>query len=243
MSSAPQPSSDLRIADIVRAGHLRFALFPPQLAKDARTGECIGPWAEVARALAAHIGVPLTVVELCTPSDVAEALASGACDAASLGFDPSRADQVGGFTPPFMRVEYTYLLSAGTPIRGSAGADQPGVRIAAVRNHASTLALGRILRFAAIVEADTPEAAFALLCRGAVDTWASIRPLLLEFGARLPGSRVLEESYGANLPALVAPKGHPARLAYLCEFVETAKASGAVQQALDRAGQPGYALP
>jgi polar amino acid transport system substrate-binding protein len=50
----------------------------------------------------------------------------------------------------------------------------------------------------------------------------------------------LEDSYGANSPALVVPKGHVARLAYISEFVEQAKASGVVQRAIDRAGQPGY---
>jgi len=94
-----------------------------------------------------------------------------------------------------------------------------------------------------MVEVDTPEVALDLLCRGEADAWASIRPLLLEVRARLPGSRVLKQSYGANLPALVAPKGQDARLAYLCEFVSAAIGSGTMRQALDRAGQSGYTLP
>ena len=59
---------------------------------------------------------------------------------------------------------------------------------------------------------------------------------------RRPTARfeLLEDSYGANFPALVVPKGHDARLAYFSEFVEAAKASGLVQRAIDRAGQPGY---
>jgi hypothetical protein len=51
---------------------------------------------------------------------------------------------------------------------------------------------------------------------------------------------VLEDSYGANSPAFVVPKGHPERLSYISEFVELAKATGVVQRAIDRAGQPGY---
>jgi hypothetical protein len=38
----------------------------------------------------------------------------------------------------------------------------------------------------------------------------------------------------------VVPKGRAERLAYISEFVEQAKASGVVQRAIDRAGQPGY---
>ena len=35
-------------------------------------------------------------------------------------------------------------------------------------------------------------------------------------------------------------RGRAARLAYISEFIEQAKASGLVQQAIERAGLPGY---
>ena len=53
-------------------------------------------------------------------------------------------------------------------------------------------------------------------------------------------ARALGGSYGANFPALVVAKGQTARLAYLREFVEEAKASGLVQRTIERAGQAGY---
>lgn len=37
----------------------------------------------------------------------------------------------------------------------------------------------------------------------------------------------------------VIPKGHPGRLAYVTEFIEEAKASGLVQQIIDRYGLKG----
>ena len=54
------------------------------------------------------------------------------------------------------------------------------------------------------------------------------------------GSRVLDEHYGSNLLGLAVAKGPAARLAYISEFIEQAKASGLVQQAIERAGLPGY---
>ena len=51
---------------------------------------------------------------------------------------------------------------------------------------------------------------------------------------------MLEDSYGTNFPALVVAKGQDARLAYISEFVEQAKASGLVRRAIDRAGKSGY---
>ena len=156
-AASAQQASDSRIADLVNAGKIRFATFPPQYTKDA-AGALKGPWVEVMRALAAHIGIEIVLTELPTPQRLVECLGSGDCDAGSLGFDPTRASQVGGFTPAFMQVEYTCLVPAGSPIRSFADADRPGIRIAVVRNHASTLALGRIVKQAEQIVAETPDA-------------------------------------------------------------------------------------
>jgi polar amino acid transport system substrate-binding protein len=239
-SAHAQQSADPRIADIVRTGKLRVGLFIPQYTKHPTTGELKGPWIEVFKELGAHIGVPIIWVEHPTPPKMIECLDRGACDIGTLGFDPTRAAQVGGFTPPFMRMEYTLLVPAGSALQSIADADRPGVRIAAVRGHASTLTLGRILKKAEQVTVDVPDQGFDLLRTGKVEAWASIRPMLLDYARQLPGARVLDESYGANQPAIVVPKGQTARLAYVTEFVERAKATGIIQRALDRAGEPGY---
>jgi polar amino acid transport system substrate-binding protein len=239
-SANAQPTSDSRVADLVQAGKVRFGTFPPQYTKDAAASELKGPWVEVMRALGAHMRLPVVLIELPTPAKLVECLDTGPCDIGSLGFDPTRAGQVGGFTPPFMQVEYTYLVPAASTIRSVVDVDRPGIRVAVVRNHASTLALSRIAKQAELVTVDTPDAALAMFRSGKVDAWASVRPALLEYSAEFPGSRVIVDSYGANFPALVVPKGQPARLAYISEFVEEAKALGVVQRAIDRAGQPGY---
>ena len=234
-----QQVPDPRVADLVQAGKVRIALFPPQYAKDSVTGELKGVWADVARALAARIGVELVLVEHPTPPKMVECLKAGACDVGSLGFDPARAGDVEGFSPPFIEFDYTYLVPTGSSIRNIADVDRPGVRIAVVHAHASTLTLTRIRKQAELVSADTPDSAFELLRSGRVDAWASARPVLVDYSAQLPGSRVLEARYGANRPALVVAKGQAARLAYINEFVEEIKASGFVRQAIIRSGWRG----
>ena len=114
-----------------------------------------------------------------------------------------------------------------------------GRRIAAVRNHASSLALSRIVKHAKTLDVEVPNEAVELLRTGRADAWASPRPPLLEYSPRLPDSRVLEGSYGANCQSMAVPKNQLARLAYITEFIEQAKVSGALQQAIERTGERG----
>ena len=240
-SAFAQQVPDARVADVVQAGKIRVGLFVPQYIKDPTTGELKGVWAEVARALATRIGVQVVLVEHPTPPKAVECLKAGACDLLFLPFD-ARAANVGDFSPPIFQFDYTLLVPAASSIRNVADADRPGVRIAAVRNHASTMALSGLLKQAELVYAETPDPTFDLLRTGRADAFASTRPTLLDYSTQLPGSRVLEDRYGANINRMVVPKGKTGRLAYVSEFVEEAKASGLVQKAIDRAGPRGVTV-
>jgi polar amino acid transport system substrate-binding protein len=92
-----------------------------------------------------------------------------------------------------------------------------------------------------MVYAETPEQTFALMRDGKADVMASTRLALLDFSANLAGARVVTDRYGANINRMVVPKGNADWLAYLNEFVEEAKASGAVQQFIERGGTRGVA--
>jgi polar amino acid transport system substrate-binding protein len=89
------------------------------------------------------------------------------------------------------------------------------------------------------VYTDTPEPAFDLLRTGRADAWASVGFALQPYSVRLPGSRVLEDRYGANHQAMVVPKSEAGRLSYISEFIDEAKASGLVQRAIDDGGLRG----
>ena len=234
-----QQARDPRVADLVRAGKVRIALFPPQYTKDRTTGELRGVWADIARAFAARVGVELVFVEHSTPPKMVECLESGACDVGFLGFDTARAADVEGFSPAFIEFDYTYLVPAASAIRHATDVDQPAVRIAVVQAHASTLTLSRIRKHATLVSVGTPDSAFDLLRAGRVDAWASARQALVEYSAQVPGLRVLEDRYGVNRAAVVVAKGHAARLAYISEFIEEIKASGFVEKAIKRSGWRG----
>jgi polar amino acid transport system substrate-binding protein len=235
-----QQAPDPRVADIVQAGKVRVALFLPQFTKNPTTGEIRGDvhLVEIAQALAARLGVELVLVDYPTPGKAVEGLKTGSCDVMFLGIDQSRVTEL-GFSPPFAELDFTYLVPSGSLIRSASDADQPGVRIAAIRNHESTLTLIRILKHATLVYADTPEPAFGLLRTGSADAWASVGFALQPYSLRLPGSRVLEDRYGANRQAMAVPKAEIGRLSYISEFIEEAKASGLVQRAIDDGGLRG----
>ena len=96
-----------------------------------------------------------------------------------------------------------------------------------------------MLKHAELVTAEIPDATFALLCSGNFDAMVSVRPVLLDYSTKLPGSRVLEDRYGVNHASIVVATGQAGALAYINEFVEEAKASGLVQRAIERAGLRG----
>ena len=238
-----QQVPDPRVADLVQAGKVRIGVHSVMYTKDARTGELKGASTgiillDIARTLGARIGVEVLPVGHPTIPEMLTCLTAGSCDMGFMGPDRSRAGL--DFSPPILQLDYTLLVPAGSSIQRIADLDRPGVRIAAVKDYASTLTLSRILKHAQLVYAATPDPTFELLLSGQADAFASIRGVLLTYSAKLPGSRVLDEHYGANLLGMAVPKGQAARLAYISEFIEQAKASGLVQQTIERAGLPGY---
>ena len=97
-----------RMADIVRSGKLRVALFPSFMyAKKPGTGELTGVAVELARALGERLGVEAVLIEFLSPPDVIEGFKAGACDVAFIGIDPNRANDV-DFSSPLMRADFTY---------------------------------------------------------------------------------------------------------------------------------------
>jgi ABC-type amino acid transport substrate-binding protein len=233
-----QRSADPRVGDLVKAGQVRVALYVPQYTKDPVTGELGGWCVDIIHALGARLGIKGVPVEHPNPANALTSIASGASDAGIIGIEADRATKI-DYSPPIVEADYTLLAPAGSPYRSIADADRSGVRIAAVRHHASTLALNKIIKHASFVYADMPEPTFQILQRGEADLFASLHEVLRHYVARLPGSQVWEGRYGFNSLGIAVPKGQAERLAYLSEFAEHAKTSGIIRQAIGRSGWSG----
>jgi polar amino acid transport system substrate-binding protein len=234
---APHPP-DPRVADIARSGALRLALFPSFFYRKDPAGEPRGVGIEIARALASRIGVTLQSTEYPSPPKVVEALAAGLADVALLGIDPVRGREV-DFSPPLLVAEFTYLVPNTSGAQTIADADRPGVRVALVRHHAMDTALQGKLAQAQPVYADTPDASFEMFRNGGAEVLAGIRPGLMMYSGKLPGTRVLDDQYGRNVIALAVKKGEAARLSFVNDFATQARADGTVTRAIETAGLRG----
>lgn len=229
---------DPRVSDWRQAGTIRAALFLPQYAEDPASREIRGIGTgflgiEIARALAAQLGISAQINGYPTPADAVECLKTGRCDLAFMGIEPSRVAQL-AFSPPVFQFEFTYLVPDGSPIQTIADADRAGVRIAFVRHHAAAVTLQRVVKAATLLDNTLPEAAFAMLRSGEADAMAFPRPVLREFGAELPGSRVVAGAYGVNRVGIALQKGNAGRLAVVRDFVERAKAAGLIQRLIEQ---------
>jgi polar amino acid transport system substrate-binding protein len=243
-TAARAQSADPRIADLVQAGRVRVGLGLGNHAaaiKDPTTGEMHGMAVDLARALAARIGVALEPIMYPRPGAVFEGVRNSAWDVTFLVVDPERTAEADA-SPIYMQSEFTYLVPAGSPIRRVADADRPGMRIAVRRGDAVDLRLSRILKHAQLRRANDQVAGIGLLRSGRVNAYAAPRSTLLAIAAQVPGSHVLDDAFGTTSWAAFVPKGHAGRLAYVSEFVEAAKANGLIAQFIAREGLRGITV-
>ena len=231
-----QQATDPRVADLVRVGKLRVGLFLPQYGKDP-SGLSTTVWVEAARAHAARVGIPLAIVEHATPPEAIACLKAGACDQLFLPLD-ARAAAIGEFSNPIFQFDYTLMVPAASSITKIADADRPGVRIAAVRNHASTNELVRQVKQAELVYAETPESTLDLIRNGQADVMASTRLVLLDFSTGSPEHVCWTIATAQTSIEWSSRKAR--RVAHVNEFVEDAKASGAAQKFIERGGTRGF---
>lgn len=239
-----QQSVDQRVADLVLSGKVRVALglgTPALAIKSPATGEVHGPALDLGRALATKIGVQLETVEYPSPGAIVGGIRTNAWDVTFFVISPDRTEV--DFTRPYMQSDFTCLVPSPSPIHSVAEVDQPGIRVASPRGDASDLMLSKTLKRAELVHTDTFAAGLELLRTGQVSAFASARTVLTALAAQVPGSRLLEDGFAVFSYGAAVPKGNAARLAYLNEFIDDAKASGLVRQAIERAGLKGVTVP
>ena len=236
---APSLRSDLASTGTLRVG-INYGN-PVLATRDPDSGDLRGVAVDLARELGTRTGLPINLVGYDSAGKMVEALQAGSWDIAFLAIDPGRAEQI-SFTAPYLEIEGTYLVPAKSPLRVIADIDREGVRVGISSGSAYDLFLSRSLQHAELVRAPNPNGAFELIVSGKVDVVAGVKQHLIANAAKLPGSRVLDGRFMAIQQALGIPKSHDAGLKYLREFIEDAKTSGLVAQAIEKAGISGVSI-
>ncbi len=230
--------------DLAPTGKVRVGINygnPVLARKDPATGGIHGVAVDLALELGRRLGVPVEIVGFESAGKMFDAVKQGAWDAAFLATDPGRAGEI-DFTAPYIEIEGTYLVPAGSLLRAIHDIDRNGVRIGVSAKSAYDLFLSRTIQHAELVRASRPDAAFELLVAGQVDVLAGVRQHLVANAEKLPGSRVFDDRFMAIQQALGIPKGHDEGAKYLREFIEDVKTSGLVARAIENNGVRGVSV-
>ena len=108
---------------------------------------------ELARELAARLGVPLELLCFTAARDSFAALVDERADVGFLAIEPAREAEV-AFTAPYVVIEGVYVVPADSPVATAADVDRPGTRIGVKRGTAYDLYLTRTLEHAELVRGD-----------------------------------------------------------------------------------------
>ena len=225
-------------SELAPTGRLRAGINynnPLVARRDAATGELRGTAVDLSRELARRVGVTVDLVPYDAASPMSAAASSGAWDVAFLAVDPARATDI-EFTAPYIELEGTYLVPAGSPLHRIEDVDRDGVRVAVTARSAYDLFLTRELKHAQLVRATTTPESVDLMVAQKLDALAAVRTALVAAAPRITGSRVLSGHFMTIAHAAGVPRGRPAAAAFVRRFIEDVKASGFVAEALARHG-------
>jgi polar amino acid transport system substrate-binding protein len=224
-------------------GRLRVGIWTVPFFARARDGVLSGLIPDLGNELARRIEVPAALSGYASPNGLINAFRAGAVDVTFVGVTTDRAEAI-DFGPVVFEIQTTYLVPASSAIAGIAQIDRAGIRIAVPAPSAQEAHLNKTVAHATLIPVapESPKSALDLLASGQADAFSHVAPMLAEAQGGLPGSRILPGSY-FNVPiAIGVAKGRGAVAEFARAFVEDAKASGFVQQAIERAGVKGLVV-
>jgi polar amino acid transport system substrate-binding protein len=226
--------------DLAPTGVLRASinLGNPVLAQGTPE-EPAGITVDLAREIAARLGVEVEFLCFDAARKSFEAMTSGAADLCFLAIDPAREAEV-AFTAPYVVIEGVYAVPKDSPLTTVAEVDSPGVRIGVKQGSAYDLYLTRTLEHATVVRGTEGTDVFRA---ESLEAAAGIRQPIAAFVAAHDDVRLIEERFMQIQQAVGTTKGRqPSTVQFLREVVEELKASGFVAESLKRAGQSDAAV-
>ena len=226
-----QARKELAPTGILRAG-INLSNFLLVTGRSA-AGDPEGVAPDMARAIAAELGVPVELVPFKSPGELGDQVGKDMWDIGLIGAEPQRAQKI-AFTAAYVEIEATYMVPEGSPIASIADVDRKGVRIAVSARSAYDLWLENNIRNATLVRAAGLDAAYDRFVADRLEVLAGLRPGLLKDMAKAPGMRILDGRFTAVQQAVGTARPNVAGAAFLAAFVEKAKKSGLVADLIER---------
>ena len=196
-------------------------------------GDPVGVAADVAKAIADSLGVPIKYVTFKSPGELADQAGKGVWDIGLIGAEPQRA-MVMNFSAAYVEIEATYMVPPGSPLKSIADVDKKGVRIAVSARSAYGLWLENNIKNATLVPVSGLEGAFNKFMEEKFDALAGLRPGLLKDLAKHPELKILDGQFTAVQQAVGCNKPATEGARYIAEFVEKAKKSGLVASLIEK---------
>jgi polar amino acid transport system substrate-binding protein len=190
---------------------------------------------DLGKALADQLGVPVEYVTYPNSGQITDAASKGAWDVSFLPKDPERETKM-LFGPIYEVADATYIVKPGSAIKDFASLDQPGVTVAAVNNTTTMRGAVAHLKNAKVTGYQTYDEIFNLLKSGEIDAFALSRDQLNALAKKIPGTRVLDETFKQTVTAIAVPLGHHLSLEYATKFMTEAKTNGLLRKAFDNNG-------
>jgi polar amino acid transport system substrate-binding protein len=190
---------------------------------------------DLGKQMADQLGVPVEYVAHQNSGQITDAASKGTWDVTFLPKDPERETKM-SFGPIYEVADATYIVKAGSTVTSFQMLDQPGTKIAAVNNTTTMRGAVASLKNAKVTGYQTYDEIFGLLKNGEVDAFALSRNQLEEMAKKIPGTRVLEETFKQTVTAVAVPLNHPQSLAFATKFVTEAKSNGTLRKAFDNNG-------
>jgi polar amino acid transport system substrate-binding protein len=239
MMAVPAGAEGLR-GEIAPIGKLRVALAISTAggafwSTKSEAGHYAGVPVDLGKEMASQLGLPVEYVAYDNSGQITDAAAKGAWDVAFLPQDALRLTKM-SFGPIYQVTDATYIVKAGSGITNFASLDQPGVKVAAEYNTTTMRGAVAHLKNAKVIEYQTFDEIFALLKGGEIDAFALSRDLLNDMAKKIPGTRVLDETFKKTVTAVAVPLDHPLALAFATKFMTDAIANGLLRKVYDDNG-------
>jgi polar amino acid transport system substrate-binding protein len=190
---------------------------------------------DLGKDMAAQLGVPVEYVAFQNSGQITDSAGKGNWDITFLPKDPERETKM-SFGPIYEVADATYIVKPGSPITDFKALDQSGIKVAAVNNTTTMRGAIAHLKNAKVTGYQTYDEIFGLLKNGDVDAFALSRDQLNAMAKKLPGSRVLDETFKQTVTAVAVPLNHPQSLALATKFMTDAISDGTLRKAYDNNG-------